>query len=95
MYKSIIVVWSSGFVYIEDHLFLLCFAEQLSTRHTGMGCGSQVFVSNLIDLGYWEADKVTYKHFRATSYHTTEMNNCSAKHRKCVLKAENLHVSWS
>ena len=39
-----------------------------------MGGSSEVFVSNLIDLGYWKADKVTHKHFRATSY---QVDNCS------------------
>ena len=40
-----------------------------------MGSGSQVFVSNLIDLGFGKAHKVTHKHFRAATYYTTEMDN--------------------
>ena len=47
-----------------------------------MDSSYQVFVSNLIGLGYWKADKVTHKHFRATSYesyHTAEMDKCPAK----------------
>ena len=56
-----------------------CALQNSCWPSTGMGGSSQVVVSNLIDLGYWRADKVT-KHYKATSCHTTEMDNSSAKH---------------
>ena len=60
---------------------------------SGLGGSSEAFVSNLIDLGYWNADTVTHKHSRATAYHTAEMGDCSAKHSS--VEAELLHVtSW-
>ena len=34
-------------------------------------------------------DEVTHKHFKATAYLTTEMDNCSAKHSRCNLRIVN------
>ena len=57
---------------------------------TAMGSSSQVFVSNLIELGYM--DKVTHKHFRAT---TTEMDNCSAEHCSYLSQQSNMVLKQS
>ena len=43
-----------------------------------MGGSSQVFVTNLIDLSYWKQTGYPQTLQKATSYPTTEMDNCSA-----------------